>query len=90
MDKPLEELPASALRNLLIEEVKKFIIALDYNSTEDLQAKKLHLRKIFDLITEKEREEAKPLVWGKNSTQAPGTDALSHFIDKIINDLHSD
>ncbi len=69
MEKTLEELSASALRNLLIEEVKRFIISLDYSSIEELQELKLHLKNIFDLITEKERLEMIPLTWGKNSTQ---------------------
>jgi hypothetical protein len=68
MDKALEKSSASAMRNLLIEEIKKFIACLDHGSTEDLQKMKLHLRYIFDLITEKEREELIPISWGKNST----------------------
>ena len=69
MEKALEELSASALRNLLIEEVKKFIIALDNDPTDELDRKKLHLRKIFNLITEKEKKEKIPLVWGKNAAK---------------------
>ena len=68
MEKALEELSASSLRNLLIEEVKKFIIALDNDPTDELERRKLHLRKIFNLITEKEKKEMIPLAWGKNST----------------------
>ena len=68
MKKALEELSASALRNLLIEEVKKFIVALDNDTTDELDQKKLQLRKILNLITEKEKKEIIPLVWGKNST----------------------
>ncbi|HEY4286653.1 MAG TPA: hypothetical protein VGN00_06095 [Puia sp.] len=71
MEKALEEMSASALRNLLIEEVKKFIIALDIDSTEDLDRRKLKLRKIFNLISEKEKKENLPLIWGKNSTNQP-------------------
>lgn len=63
---PLEELSSFALRNLLIEEVKKFTIALDTGSTEELQAMKFRLRLIFDLIAQKEKEELKALSWGKN------------------------
>jgi hypothetical protein len=68
MKKVLEELSASALRNLLIEEIKKFIVSLDHSSSEDLQEMKLHLKNIFELITEKEREENAPLHGGKSST----------------------
>ena len=70
MEKPLEELSAFALRNLLIEEVKQFTIALDSGSTEQLQAMKYRLRLIFDLIAEKEKEEVKPLAWGNSSSKA--------------------
>ena len=72
MEKALEELSAFALRNLLIEEVKKFTIALDGSSTEELQAMKYRLRLIFDLIAQKEQDEHKPLAWGKNASNVPG------------------
>jgi len=68
MEKALEELSASALRNLLIEEVKKFIVALDNDPTDELDRKKFQLRKIFILIREKEQIENIPLIWGKNAT----------------------
>ena len=70
MEKALEELSVSALRNLLIEEVKKFISCLDYSPTEELVQMKGKMRMIFDLIAEKEREERIPLVWGKNVAQS--------------------
>jgi hypothetical protein len=70
MKKALEELSASALRNLLIEEIKKFIVALDNDTTDELDQKKLQLRKIFTLIREKEQKEKTPLIWGKNSTKS--------------------
>jgi len=70
MEKALEELSASALRNLLIEEVKKFIVALDNDTTDELDRRKLRLRKIFNLIREKEQKEKIPLIWGKNSTKS--------------------
>lgn len=72
MDNDLDELSASALRNLLIEEVKKFTLALDGSPTAELQAMKYRLRRIFDLIAEKEKAESKPLIWGKNSPPTPG------------------
>lgn len=71
MERALEELSAFALRNLLIEEVKKFTIALDTDSTEELQAMKYRLRLIFDLIAQKEKEELRPLSWGRNSSNSP-------------------
>lgn len=70
MKKTLEELSASVLRNLLIEEIGKFIAGLEYSSIEDLQEMKLQLRKIFDLLVKKEAEEIAPILWGKKSTQA--------------------
>ena len=89
MEKALEELSASALRNLLIEEVKKFILYLDHGPIIELVQMKYRLRKIYELIAVKEREEEKPLVWGKNSTR-PVKNPLPDYIDKIISDLQSD
>ena len=71
MEKALEELSSFALRNLLIEEVKKFTLALDCSSTEELQAMKDRLRLIFNLIEHKEKEELQPLPWGKKSSNTP-------------------
>ncbi|HWK05502.1 MAG TPA: hypothetical protein VNS58_17805 [Puia sp.] len=90
MKKAPEELPASALRYLLIEEVKKFIICLDYSSTEELQEMKLHLRKIFDLITEKERAELTPIIWGKNATSLGENSPKPDLLDGIRPGLSSD
>ena len=70
MEKSLEDLTASSLRNLLIEEVKIFIASLDNASTEELEKKKLSLRGIYELIQQKEKAESVPLIWGKNSTSA--------------------
>lgn len=81
MEKTLEELSASALRNLLIEEVKKFIVALDNDTTDELDRRKLHLRKIFNLITEKEKKEKIPLIWGKNSTNPNAKDVVLDLKD---------
>lgn len=68
MEKALNELSASTLRHLLIEEVNKFIDCLDSGSTEELQQMKLRLREIFALLREKELLEMAPLIWGRNST----------------------
>ncbi len=76
----LEQLPLSALRNLLIEEVKRFIIGLDKGSTEDLQQMKLRLRKIFDLISTKEKQESMPIQWGENSAKLSHT---SHSLNPM-------
>ena len=83
MEKALEELSASALRNLLIEEVKKFIVALDNDPTDELDRRKSRLRKIFNLIREKEQKENIPLIWGKNST-SPQTDSTFDLKDGFI------
>ena len=68
MEKPLEELSASSLRNLLIKEVKLFTASLDNAVTEELEKKKLFLRRIYELIQQKEKAESAPLNWGKKST----------------------
>jgi hypothetical protein len=85
MEKALEELSASNLRNLLIEEVKKFIIALDSDPTHELEQRKRHLRKIFVLITEKEKKEMIPLVWGKNSTNPQTSSPVDSSNESVSN-----
>ena len=70
MEKPLEDLSASSLRNLLIEEVKAFVKCLDSSATQELEEKRKRLISIFHLITEKEKKETIPLVWGKNSIKS--------------------
>lgn len=79
MEKALEDLSASTLHNLLIEEVNRFIVCLDKDTTEELEQMKAHLRKIYDLISIKEREAVAPLIWGKNSfkTASRETKAVS-------------
>jgi hypothetical protein len=69
MEKPLEELSASKLRNLLIEEVKAFVHCLDSAASHVLEEKRTRLILIFRLIGEKEKIESAPLVWGKNSAK---------------------
>lgn len=69
MEKALEDLSVSTLKNSLNAEVRIFIAALDHGSTEDLQRMKLRLRRISDLITEKEKVDSIPLVWGNNSAK---------------------
>ena len=66
MEKPLHKLSASALRRLLIEDIRKFIDTIDNGSTEELEALKQRLREIFKLLKEKEQHEI-PIIWGKNS-----------------------
>ena len=85
MEKTLEKLSTSALGNLLIEEVKTFIVSLDNSPMEDLQRMKRHLRKIFDLIEQKkEHQEATPLVWGTNSAiGAPKDGQLDTLIEMV-------
>lgn len=76
MEKALEDLSASTLKNLLNTEVRVFIAALDNGSTEDLQRMKLRLRRISDLITEKEKVDSIPLIWGRNSTNSTSNSQL--------------
>ncbi|HXB43708.1 MAG TPA: hypothetical protein VNV85_06615 [Puia sp.] len=86
MEKPLEELSASALRKLLIAEIKQFIICLDYSALEELQGLKRHLRRIFDLLKDKEFQESQPLPWGKNSIQHAEVNPQTEYVDKIISE----
>lgn len=71
MEKPLNEHSASALRILLIKEIRNFIERLDYDSTEELQEMKRRLKEIFNVLTEKEKLEMAPILWGRNSSKNP-------------------
>jgi hypothetical protein len=88
MESALEHLPASVLRNLLIEEAKKFIIGLDHDSTDDLERSKLRLRMIVDLITVKERQESSPIRWGENSTKSGINRPQFNSMSKDISDTN--
>jgi hypothetical protein len=72
MEIPLEQLSASKLRTLLIEEVKSFVESLDKGISQELEEKRRHLIMIFKLLSEKEEIEMMPLAWGKNSAKSPG------------------
>jgi hypothetical protein len=71
----LKQLLTSTLRNLLIEEVKLFILALDSSSTDELQVMKDRLKQIFELIRQREQDEVKPLAWGRSTPDATGSDS---------------
>ena len=88
MEKALEDLSASTLKNLLNTEVRVFIAALDNGSTEDLQRMKLRLRRISDLITEKEKVDSIPLIWGRNSTNSTSNSQLD-IRDSLTSDAQT-
>jgi hypothetical protein len=90
MEKALEALSASALRNLLIEEVKVFIMALENSSPDELQAMKDRLRSIYQVISEKEQAETKRPDWGENSTPTPGNGSHGDFLDNLVKNLRTD
>lgn len=71
MDEPFDQLSATALRKLLITEVKTFVAALETTPHETLQEMRNRLIAIYKLLTEKEQLEMLPLVWGRNSTNKP-------------------
>ncbi|MBN9385962.1 MAG: hypothetical protein J0H74_34720 [Chitinophagaceae bacterium] len=71
MENYLSELSAHALRKLLIKEVEKFIKCLDSGNVDELQLMKAHLKDIYSVLSEKERQEMAPILWGKNSTEFP-------------------
>jgi len=76
MDEPFDQLSATALRKLLITEVKTFVAGLETIPHERLQEMRNRLIAIYKLLTEKEQLEILPLVWGRNSAykQADGGD----------------
>lgn len=60
MDHSLDKLPAPALRTIIINETRKFILALEYGSTlSDLQEIKEYIIRLEDLLAVKEKEEKK-------------------------------
>ena len=61
MEIPPETLSASALRNLLIEEVKSFVESIDKAPESELLQKRARLIAIYKAITEKEKAEISPL-----------------------------
>ena len=67
MEKALNQLTASSLRDLLNKEIRSFIDCLDNGKMEELQERKARLKEIFNLIAEKELLETSPLIWSKNS-----------------------
>ena len=69
MENYLSNLSAHTLRKLLIKEVEKFIKCLDGGNLEELQLMKAHLKEIYSILSEKERQEMAPILWGKNSTE---------------------
>jgi hypothetical protein len=71
MEKALIQLSASALRNLLIQETRAFIECLDNGTPEELDARKLRLQEIHEVLDEKERKEMEPIAWSRRSAR-PG------------------
>lgn len=58
MNQDIEKLTAGSLRKLLIREMKKFIVALKYESTaSDLEEIRDHIRELMTILTVKEQEE---------------------------------
>ena len=58
MNPEIEKLTAGSLRQLLIREMKKFIVALKYDSTaSDLEEIRDHIRELMNVLTLKEKEE---------------------------------
>lgn len=68
MENGLEDLRASQLRVLLIDEVKSFVRALDLPDTKELEEKRNYLISIFHQLSEKEKAEALPIHWGKHAS----------------------
>lgn len=74
MEKALNKLTASSLRDLLNAEIRSFIDCLDYGTMEELHERKARLKEIYELLAEKELIEMSPLIWSRNSAK-PDRDA---------------
>jgi len=58
MNSRLQTLTAAQLRNIIIVEMRKFAMALEYGSTfSDLQEMREYIKEVADLLTIKEKEE---------------------------------
>ena len=69
MENVLVQLSASALRNLLIQETRAFIECLDNGTPEELNARKLRLHEIHEVLDQKERKEMEPIAWSRHSSR---------------------
>lgn len=84
MDEPYEQFSATALRKLLITEVKTFVASLETTSPEKLQEMRDRLIGIYKTLTEKEQLEMLPLVWGRNAVdKKPDTKAVPPVVDAV-------
>ena len=63
METRIQNLSAAQLRTIIIHEMRKFALALEYGSTiSDLQEIREHIRSLTDALYFKEEEETKLLV----------------------------
>jgi hypothetical protein len=69
MEKELEKFTTTALLGLLIEETKKFVECLENTPLRDLIEQRKYLKRIYVLLTEKEKMAKAILKWGRNSTK---------------------
>jgi len=84
MEKPLIELSATALRKLLINEVKHFVECMDVASPEELRDVKDRLIILYKALYEKEQQNRLPIVWGRNSTnEKKDTGVVPIVTDKL-------
>jgi hypothetical protein len=68
MEQELEKFTATALRQLLFLETRKFLDTLEHASSKDLEEHRIYLKFIFDLIEKKDNKQIASFKWGKNST----------------------
>ena len=84
MNKPLIKLSATALRQLLISEVKIFVECMDVASPEELREIKDRLIIFYKALYEKEQLNRLPIVWGRNSTNGKtDSDVVSGVTDRL-------
>lgn len=84
MDHPFEQMSATALRKLLLIEVKAFVDGLDNIPPERLQEMRNRLIAIYKTLRDKEQLEMLPLVWGRNSAdKKTDTDPVPPALDAL-------
>ena len=69
MEMDLGGFTASNLRGLLIKEIKLFIMCLGFCAVEDLEEMRWHIRRLYEVLGEKEKCEMNATNWEKDSSQ---------------------
>jgi len=83
MNNRLQNLTTAQLRTIIIHEMRKFALALEYGSTiSDLQEIREHIKLLGDILSAKEKEES-PFGNVENSRQVHQSAPAVGFAEKV-------